>query len=209
MNLATYSPANDCTGAAGGSANPTTNGVCQNISGPFTQSFETQPVVSIGGICAPDATVTNTPVVQWAEQVVACEPLDPVSCAGGICIDTPADFERCVWRQGANQACPVDYPLVTTVHAGVTDTRDCTCTCAGAQNGVCGVTVTMYDAIGCTAGDELGAGSGCVDTDPGTTYGSLSATLDGTTTATCAANAPSTSGSVTGAEPHTVCCASR
>lgn len=204
--IVSYSPESDCQSSTTGSTLTTTDGMCQDVAGTFTQSFLTGPLASTLGVCETTATPTDTPPAEFLQYVVACDAESPATCDDGLCLDAPDDFQRCVWRQGTGASCPMDYPDEVLVHASIDDQRACECSECGVPGaGECGVTVELFDAITCN--QSMGAGSGCVDTSLDSNYASVRATLDGTTTATCTPGSSNAIGEVSGADPLTVCCA--
>lgn len=218
-----------CSGAEGSIAvpfgpDPVWEGACSSegalpaglmCSGePCTQSL-TIPAVLVAP-CMPVAAPSSPfPAPSWARFAVQCEleALSGAACAAGsVCAPSPPEgLSLCVYAKGDVATCPADYPARMLFYLGEDDQRGCgECQCS-AQNGAqCMALVEAFSDSACAtlAGavvvtDLEGA---CVDVVSGTALGSIEASMVTDTPGACEHSGGAPFGTVTPAEPVTLCC---
>jgi hypothetical protein len=197
------------------SSNACTALVCP--MGGASGSWQVTGPVSTGGTCSPTVTTTSGGSPSWQTTVRVCAhagPIDePGGCANGgdECLARPTapyGSALCVYRAGAQTACPAPYdasPGPTVVFESFTDGRGC---------GACTCNATPTPAS-CSGGVDLHGESTCGDTPRSSAPGCLTFNLSPVavranytfTAGTCSVpGMPAPTGTVTPTRAYSVCC---
>lgn len=181
---------------------------------PCAQSL-TIPALPIAPCMPVAAPSPPFPAPSWARFAVQCEleALSGAECpAGSVCAPSPPDgLSLCVYAKGDVASCPTDYPARMVFYLGVDDQRGCSeCQCSAQSGAQCMALVSAFSDSACStlAGavvvtDLEGA---CVDVVTGTALGSIDASMVTDKPGTCAQSGGAPFGTVTPAEPVTLCC---
>jgi hypothetical protein len=168
-----------------------------------------------GGTCGSTPSKMLPPNGSTSSYV--CPLVGPAStegCSGGdVCVATTSAMSRCVIGAGSSLACPGAYTVSHQVGASIIDSRDCggPCTCESEPTATCDEkTWTFYTGTDCTGTAESVDMDGTCDATGSLSsfgYESYRYTAD-PSGATCGAATatPSAIGSLSLADPHTLCC---
>jgi hypothetical protein len=186
---------------------------------PLPSTFSVDPMAPSGGACTGAAHNGGAPSFSTA-QVNTCT-LAAVPSSGGcggasVCVLATASRSACLERDGGEAQCPPAYAMPFTMGGDPVDTRGCDGGCVYAPPTARCVdpVLTFYKDRACaTPLVAVPADGGCVNLDagakaipPDTDSVKYTATVED---AACGAptKTPSPSGSVTVANPVTLCCA--
>jgi len=162
-----------------------------------------------GGSCAPNRASRNAPPPKWSTRGRVCAPV--ATTEAGCPTDqvatptTGLPFTTntyCIAKSGED-VCPDIYPRKRVYYAGISDARDCDCSCAIPQGGSCAGVVTAADnPPNCTGGPKtVKSDSSCSETKKEGAVFVPGAIQPGSCTA-----AAQPKGSATPTTPTTVCC---
>jgi hypothetical protein len=172
----------------------------------------TSGVVIDAGTCTPSGQ-TNLPDASWGTSATTCAASSSLvqgACpSNDLCAPPPASGpppKLCIVTSGAI-ACPqAGYTVQHIYYTGTTDTRGCACTCGPVTNYVCGEKLLLanYNDYACGS-DQWNAAPPTTCQVNGAGTSPSSALLSGPDGGACAPDVSPT-GTVTPAQPTTVCC---
>ena len=144
----------------------------------------------------------------WSEGALVCAGAAGLpACSGGVCAPVPASplgAEHCVYKDGEEPGCPLDYPNKTILYRGVNDTRSCSACNCGAPSGItCPTVISTFSNFDCSGAAYALAAGGCDNGDYFAGAKFMNAPVGGT----CQSVGGQPSGSVSPALPLTICCA--
>jgi hypothetical protein len=192
------------------------DGACMNATHEF-QSYS--KVLSVpgatGGTCA--ATPSKALPASGSTSSYVCPLGGPASTKGcssdDVCVATTGAMSQCVIQAGSSLSCPGPYTVSHAVGSSIVDSRDCggSCACAAQPTATCGdETWTFYTGANCKGTAETVDMDGSCDATgalSGYGYGSYQYTASPSGETCGAATAtPSAIGSLSLADPRTVCC---
>jgi hypothetical protein len=185
-------------------------GACLSTAGDYAVRLDA-PKVTQGTCAFPDQKVVKP---ESGEAVLSCTTNVAVCPSKPGCLNRPeldGGYQKlCVFRAGADQACPSDYPDRVTAFEHVTDTRSCECT-GVASGAACNAPATL------SAYNYTGSSNNCDGTPTSVNYGSCTTgfieqgftgiNLAGVTfTPPACSTATQQDGGVTFEAPVTFCC---
>jgi len=159
-----------------------------------------------GTEACPGNPTIEVPEASLTELVLCGAPLQQNTCsAEELCAGTvPEGFSTglCVAQAGEHE-CPEGYPEPRTAFSDVEDTRRCSaCTCSPGGAFTCASELEVFDQAGCmgTADAEVTGMDQCFDSPTSFRY------TEPTVTGVCTPSATEPTGTISGADPLTICC---
>lgn len=179
---------------------------------PVTDSsFWSLTTSSSGGSCAPQSTF-DIPAANYREEVAGCgtDMLDGECDGDASCIDAGGTGSVCVWQAGDHECPGGDFSTRTVYFRGdINDERSCSACSCGTPEGSCPTTeARLHEGYYCN-GTSVDVRQNCEEAcfGPGCETFAISAGLSlGAAQASCEPSASEIEGTVTGADPVTVCC---
>ena len=165
------------------------------------------PVPVIAGSCAPSGGGASPTEPVWEQYARLCRWTSNDSCDAGVCQAAPgAGYHWPCFFQEGEHACPGDLEQ-QTIQVSATDTRSCSsCACGTPTGGQCEGTVWAYPTSCNVNGVSVADAPNCsIDLSDGFAYAKYVPGL--TVPGTCAPSGGQPEGTITPAEPVTVCCA--
>ena len=211
--LGTYSQVG-CVAANPLSSQTLPPGACESFTLGAANYYNLAVPNVTGGSCTASLN-KNIPPATWSTQFRACTSSAATTSAGctadQVCAprpSAPADSQICIYASG-DVACPSgsSYSNRLVRYESYTDTRDCASSCScGAPSGSCGGQVSLTDGPTTpTCGTNLDAHvlPGCHAVSPGN---ATNVKYDPVPAATCTPSSNTVTGTLSGAQPTTLCC---
>ena len=153
--------------------------------------------------CDPEATVSLPDTTSTSLLLCAGAFSQDECSADEVCVSAVPDgfnAELCIAQEGSH-TCPDSYPNERTGFDGISDSRGCSeCECDPGDDFVCSATMQIYGDDGCSVGGTSTQTDECVNSFESFTY------AEPTTSGSCTPSGVQAEGSVSGADPVTICC---
>lgn len=182
------------------------DGMCTTI---VTNDFDgfVVSVPQASGSCPPSGGQATLPPVTWGERGRVCAGGDfGAGCGADVCAPVGPGPASCIAREG-DELCPDEYSEKTLLYQGHTDARGCSdCSCAPEVTctGELQVYLDQSSCLGAFDFDEVADGL-CTTVSRGDAIVSIEYNTI-MTPSPCSAGGGQPTGTVTPAEPITVCC---
>ena len=185
---------------------PDPGGGCSPLGGFGAEISGSNPS---GGVCqASGGEPAGAP--SWAARAAICErPIEPVACAGGVCIpelDAAFDTATCVWREGEEPSCPEPYADRRVYFQDLSDERTCSsCACGQPTGASCVNAVSGFVDGECQSPGYVIVGDGSCQATEGHNIGMIF-DAEAATGGACTPSGGEPDGDAIPTGPLTVCC---